>query len=43
MAKGVWLRDTVDGGVNVLTPASGDDLVNGACFNDTWVEVAGTA
>ena len=27
-------------GVNALTPATGDALVNGACFNDTFVEVA---
>jgi anaerobic selenocysteine-containing dehydrogenase len=40
MAKGVWLRDMVDGGVNVLTPTSRDALADGACFNDTWVEVA---
>ena len=26
-------------GVNTLTPATGDPLVNGACFNDTLVEV----
>ncbi len=41
MNKGVWLREHDDGfGVNVLTPATGDALVNGACFNDTRVEVA---
>ena len=41
MAKGVWLRHHADGrGVNTLTPASGDALVNGACFNDTLVTVA---
>lgn len=40
MAKGVWLADHVDGlGVNALTPSTGDDLVNGACFNDTFVEI----
>jgi anaerobic selenocysteine-containing dehydrogenase len=41
MSKGVWLRHHADGmGVNTLTPATGDALVNGACFNDTFVEVA---
>ena len=41
MSKGIWLREHDDGcGVNVLTPATGDALVNGACFNDTRVEVA---
>ena len=41
MSKGVWLRHHGDGlGVNALTPATGDALVNGACFNDTFVEVA---
>ncbi len=41
MAKGVWLRRHPEGfGVNVLTPATGDALVNGACFNDTVVEVS---
>jgi anaerobic selenocysteine-containing dehydrogenase len=38
MAKGVWLRHHPEGvGVNVLTPATGDALVNGACFNDSIV------
>jgi len=38
MSKGVWLRHHADGwGVNALTPATGDALVNGACFNDTFV------
>jgi anaerobic selenocysteine-containing dehydrogenase len=41
MSKGVWLRQHADGwGVNVLTPATADALVSGACFNDTHVEVA---
>jgi anaerobic selenocysteine-containing dehydrogenase len=41
MSKGVWLRHHPDGhGVNALTPATGDALVNGACFNDTQVEVS---
>lgn len=41
MTKGVWLREHADGwGVNVLTTATGDALVNGACFNDTFVDVA---
>ena len=41
MAKGVWLRNHADGwGVNALTPATGDALTNGACFNDTHVTVA---
>jgi anaerobic selenocysteine-containing dehydrogenase len=40
MSKGVWLRHHAAGwGVNTLTPATGDALVNGACFNDTFVEV----
>ena len=40
MSKGVWLRNHDDGvGVNALTPATGDALGNGACFNDTFVEV----
>jgi anaerobic selenocysteine-containing dehydrogenase len=40
MAKGVWLRNHPDGlGVNALTPATGDPLAGGACFNDTFVEV----
>ncbi|MGB8860211.1 MAG: molybdopterin-dependent oxidoreductase [Ilumatobacteraceae bacterium] len=40
MAKGVWLRNHMDGwGVNTLTPATGDALINGACFNDTHVTV----
>ena len=41
MAKGVWLHLHPDGrGVNTLTPATGDALANGACFNDTFVEVS---
>jgi len=41
MSKGVWLRHHADGcGVNTLTPATGDALINGACFNDTVVHVA---
>jgi len=41
MSKGVWLRNHSDGwGVNALTPATGDALINGACFNDTVVQVA---
>ena len=40
MSKGVWLRHHTDGrGVNALTPATGDALANGACFNDTFVQV----
>jgi anaerobic selenocysteine-containing dehydrogenase len=40
MSKGVWLRHHAGGwGVNTLTPATGDPLANGACFNDTFVEV----
>lgn len=40
MSKGVWLRNHGDGwGVNALTPATGDALANGACFNDTFVTV----
>ena len=40
MSKGVWLRHHPEGvGVNALTPDTGDALVNGACFNDTFVEI----
>lgn len=40
MSKGVWLRNHGDGwGVNALTPATGDALANGACFNDTFVTI----
>ncbi|MGA0894715.1 MAG: molybdopterin-containing oxidoreductase family protein [Ilumatobacteraceae bacterium] len=40
MAKGVWLRHHPEGvGVNALCPDTGDELVNGACFNDTFIEV----
>jgi anaerobic selenocysteine-containing dehydrogenase len=40
MSKGVWLRHHAGGlGVNALTPATGDALANGACFNDTFVTV----
>jgi anaerobic selenocysteine-containing dehydrogenase len=38
--KGIWLRNFADQrGVNELTPATGDALVNGACFNDTFIDV----
>ena len=41
MSKGVWLRHHEDGwGVNALTPATGDALGNGACFNDTFVTIS---
>jgi anaerobic selenocysteine-containing dehydrogenase len=41
MTKGVWLRAHDGGlGANALTPATGDPLGNGACFNDALVEVA---
>jgi len=41
MSKGVWLRNHGDGfGVNALTPATGDALGNGACFNDAFVHVS---
>ena len=43
MSKGVWLREHSDGlGVNALTPATGDALGNGACFNDTYVTITAT-
>jgi anaerobic selenocysteine-containing dehydrogenase len=43
MSKGVWLRNHAAGwGVNALTPATADALVNGACFNDTRVDVVAT-
>ena len=38
--KGVWLRTYVDGvGVNSLMTPAADSFVNGACFNDTRIEV----
>lgn len=41
ITKGAWLRHHPEGvGINALIPATGDALVNGACFNDTFVEVA---
>jgi anaerobic selenocysteine-containing dehydrogenase len=41
MTKGVWLRHHPEGlGVNSLTPATGDALGNGACFNDACVQVS---
>ena len=41
MTKGVWLRHHPEGwGVNALTPATGDALGNGACFNDACVQVS---
>jgi anaerobic selenocysteine-containing dehydrogenase len=40
MAKGIWLARHGDGrGVNLLTPATSDALADGACFNDTRVDV----
>lgn len=51
--KGIWRRSfapegavpDADGrypaGLNLLTPDTGDPLVNGACFNDTRVDVVG--
>lgn len=40
VTKGAWLRHHPEGvGINALIPATGDALVNGACFNDTFVEV----
>ena len=42
MAKGVWLRHHPEGyGINALCDDAGDPLANGACFNDTFVEVTG--
>lgn len=44
MTKGVWLRHHPEGmGVNALCPDTGDALVNGACFNDTFVDVSASA
>ena len=41
LSKGSWLRAYAEGlGVNALTPDTGDPTTNGACFNDTFVEVA---
>ena len=41
LTKGAWLRHHPEGyGVNALTPATGDPLANGACYNDTFVEVS---
>jgi len=40
LSKGSWLRCYQHGrGVNMLTSASGEPTTNGACFNDTHVEV----
>ena len=40
VTKGAWLRHHPEGvGINALIPATGDALVNGACYNDTFVEV----
>ncbi len=44
MFKGVWLTNHPDGrGVNTLTPIAGDVTINGACFNDTFVQVTAAA
>jgi anaerobic selenocysteine-containing dehydrogenase len=46
IAKGIWRRQfegragVGSTGTNVLTPATGDPLASGACFNDTRVEVS---
>jgi anaerobic selenocysteine-containing dehydrogenase len=41
MAKGIWLKHHPEGlGVNALTTSVGDATVNGACYNDTLVEVS---
>lgn len=37
--KGIWRRSFGGNALNLLTPDTGDPLVNGACFNDTRVEV----
>lgn len=43
VTKGAWLRHHPEGvGINALIPATGDALVNGACYNDTFVEVVAT-
>ena len=40
MPKGTWCRDFVEGLTpNALVPATLSDLADGACFNDTRVEV----
>ena len=40
MPKGSWCRDFAGGlTANALTPATLSDLADGACFNDTRVEV----
>ena len=40
MPKGAWCRDYAGGlTANALTPDSFSDLADGACFNDTLVEV----
>ena len=42
MPKGSWCRDFAEGLTpNALVPATLSDLADGACFNDTRVEVAG--
>ena len=41
MPKGTWCRDFAEGITpNALVPATLSDLADGACFNDTRVEVA---
>ncbi len=41
MPKGTWCRDFAEGLTpNALVPATLSDLADGACFNDTRVEVA---
>jgi len=37
--KRIWRRSFGGNALNLLTPDTGDPLVNGACFNDTRVEV----
>ena len=40
MPKGSWCRDFAGGlTANALTPATLSDLADGACFNDTRVEI----
>ena len=44
MPKGSWCRDFAGGlTANALTPATLSDLADGACFNDTRVEVDATS
>ena len=41
VAKGSWLKDNPSGqSINVLIPGHRADLADGACYNDTRVDIA---